>query len=128
MNQLTSKQLEIANMIAAGKRPGQIARELGVRGPTVSVHLREIMKKLGVTDKEMIKDALQGRFVSEGHVPKPAPEQPAVSALVPLQAGDRVRHFLLDYCFAEHEIDSFYTALVNVAATSMLFPVPVSDA
>jgi DNA-binding NarL/FixJ family response regulator len=45
---LTSRELEIARLVAAGLRNKQIAHETGMAEPTVKMHLHNIFQKLGI--------------------------------------------------------------------------------
>jgi DNA-binding NarL/FixJ family response regulator len=48
---LTQRQVEVVNLLAAGKSTREVARALGVSPRTVQVHVGAIMKRLGVTSR-----------------------------------------------------------------------------
>lgn len=71
---LTSRQVEILRLVAAGSTNNEIAQRLWVTEQTVKFHLRNIFRKLGVTNRtEASHVAHVTGLVSEG---------PAVSAAV----------------------------------------------
>ncbi len=48
---MTSRQREVLSCLRLGKSNKQIARELGMQEATVKVHIRQIMRKLGVANR-----------------------------------------------------------------------------
>lgn len=48
LNQLTARQLEVMRLLAAGRRPGEIAVVLSISPQTVRTHLQNMMTTLGV--------------------------------------------------------------------------------
>ncbi|HET6215334.1 MAG TPA: helix-turn-helix transcriptional regulator [Micromonosporaceae bacterium] len=48
---LTPRQLEVLNLVAAGKSNAQIGKHLFISENTVKVHLRLIMKRLGARNR-----------------------------------------------------------------------------
>ena len=49
--QLTARELEVVTLVAAGRSNGQIARQLFISTKTVSVHVSNILAKLGVASR-----------------------------------------------------------------------------
>ena len=48
---LTSRELEVLRLVADGRSNGQIAEELFISRKTASVHVSNILAKLGVTSR-----------------------------------------------------------------------------
>lgn len=70
---MTSRQREVLSCLRLGKSNKQIARELGMQEATVKVHIRQIMRKLGVANRTQA--ALQA-----AQLPEAVPSEPTVSA------------------------------------------------
>lgn len=51
---LTARELEVAQLIAAGLTNDEISRELQVSGWTVKTHVRHILTKLGARDRVQV--------------------------------------------------------------------------
>ncbi len=66
---LTARELEVLQRLAAGRRNSEIARELSVSENTVEFHIRHVLQKLGVRSRA--EAVLQAR--RQGLVP---PEPP----------------------------------------------------
>jgi DNA-binding NarL/FixJ family response regulator len=49
--QLTSRQLDVLALLRQGKSNKMIARDLGMREATVKVHVRQILRKLGASNR-----------------------------------------------------------------------------
>ena len=52
---LSDRELAVFSLIAAERRPGQIAKELGISRKTVETHFEHIKSKLGYADAEALK-------------------------------------------------------------------------
>src|SRR5262249_29994087 len=64
---LTPRQCEIAVMLADGKSNKEIARELKVLEGTVKLHVKEILRKLGVRNRtEAVLAAARAGYLSRG--------------------------------------------------------------
>lgn len=63
---LTAREAEIARLVAARKSNKAVARELSISPRTVSTHLSNIYKKLGVESRGALSD-----LVREGRLPPP---------------------------------------------------------
>ena len=63
---LTAREREIAELVAAGLRNRQIAERLVVSPRTPEQHIRNIMKKLGVSSREAIVQIVGGGRSSAG--------------------------------------------------------------
>ena len=48
---LTSREMEVLQLVAAGNSNKRIARALAIGGETAKTHLRNILKKLGARDR-----------------------------------------------------------------------------
>src|SRR4051812_18758971 len=48
---LTAREVEVLRLVAAGRSNGQIAEQLFISTKTVSVHVTNLMAKLGVTNR-----------------------------------------------------------------------------
>jgi DNA-binding NarL/FixJ family response regulator len=48
---LTSRQYEVLRLLQEGQSNKRIARTLGLRESTIKVHVRQIMRKLGVANR-----------------------------------------------------------------------------
>ena len=55
MDALSDRELAVFSLIAAGHRPGEIAKELGISRKTVESHSEHIKLKLGYPDAEALK-------------------------------------------------------------------------
>jgi DNA-binding NarL/FixJ family response regulator len=67
---LTSRQLEILRLVAAGSTNSDIAQRLWVTEQTVKFHLRNIFRKLGVANRtEASHVAHVNGLVSDGPTP-----------------------------------------------------------
>jgi DNA-binding NarL/FixJ family response regulator len=51
IDQLTPRQLDVLNLLAAGKSNKEIARELAISDLTVKVHMTTVLRKLGVSTR-----------------------------------------------------------------------------
>jgi len=61
---LSDRELQVMNMIARGKRLGEIAHELSISVKTVSTYRSRVLEKLGIqTNGEMIRYALEHHLV-----------------------------------------------------------------
>ncbi len=62
---LTSRELEVLERIAAGRRNKNIAQDLGVGEETVKMHVKNILAKLGASDRtHAVTIAIQRGFIS----------------------------------------------------------------
>ena len=48
---LTSREIEVMKLVAAGRRDKEIALALAISSQTVRVHMKNIFAKLGVSDR-----------------------------------------------------------------------------
>jgi len=60
---LTLRELEIAELAAAGLSNKQVGRRLFLSDRTVSAHLYHVFPKLGITSRAALRDALNARRV-----------------------------------------------------------------
>ena len=74
---LTSQELQIARLAAAGLSNKEIARRLYLSSRTVGGHLYRVFPKLGITSRAALRDALQG-VVAAGN--DPAQEVPPLAS------------------------------------------------
>ena len=73
-DKLTSRQREIVAMLAEGKSNKEIAREAKVLEGTVKLHVRGILRKLGVKNRtEAVLAAARGGYLSNGALGMEAP-------------------------------------------------------
>ncbi len=64
---LTKREVEVLRLLARGYSNARIAQELGIRGPTVRFHLRNIYDKTGLQSRtEAVAWAIQQGLVDEG--------------------------------------------------------------
>ena len=61
---LTERQREVLNLLTEGKSNKEIARALELSPNTVKIHVRDVLKTLGVNNRT--KAALRGRIPAEG--------------------------------------------------------------
>ncbi|UAB78932.1 helix-turn-helix transcriptional regulator [Erythrobacter sp. SCSIO 43205] len=52
LQNLSSRELEVANWLASGLKSNEISLKLGISGRTVETHTRSIFRKLGFTKRE----------------------------------------------------------------------------
>jgi DNA-binding NarL/FixJ family response regulator len=52
---LSDRELAVFSLIAAGHRPGEIAKELGISRKTIQTHCEHIKQKLGYSNAEELK-------------------------------------------------------------------------
>ncbi len=57
---LTVRELEIAEMVAAGKHNGEIAQELHLSPHTVGTHVKHIYAKLGINSRVQLVHWMRG--------------------------------------------------------------------
>ena len=69
---LTPRQQEVLGLLCEGLSNKRICRELAIANPTVKVHVRDILRKLGVSSRLQAVVAAHNR----GLVPKLLPEEP----------------------------------------------------
>ena len=60
---LTERQLQVAGLLKGGLSNKMIARELGMTEATVKVHVRQIMRKLGVNNRTQVAISISSHFV-----------------------------------------------------------------
>ena len=70
---LSSRELEIARMIAEGHTTKTVAAVLDISSWTVSTHLRRVFAKLGVASRA----AMVAQLIDEGALSLPAEKAPA---------------------------------------------------
>ncbi len=64
---LTEREVEVLRLLARGYSNAHIAQELGISGPTVRFHLRNIYDKTGLQSRtEAVAWAIQQGLVDEG--------------------------------------------------------------
>src|SRR5690606_16996659 len=64
---LTSRELQILRLLAAGQRNSEIATELGVTVKTVEYHITHVLAKLGVRSRaEAVRQAQQRGILLPG--------------------------------------------------------------
>jgi DNA-binding CsgD family transcriptional regulator len=64
---LTGRELQILRQLAAGRRNGEIAVELGVTVKTVEYHITHVLAKLGVRSRaEAVRQAQQRGILLPG--------------------------------------------------------------
>jgi DNA-binding NarL/FixJ family response regulator len=77
---LTLRELEIAELAAAGLSNKQIGRRLFLSHRTVGAHLYRRFPKLGITSRAALRDALNARHVeTERNAARPPPRRPAIA-------------------------------------------------
>jgi DNA-binding NarL/FixJ family response regulator len=77
---LTLRELEIAELAAAGLSNKQIGRRLFLSDRTVSAHLYHVFPKLGITSRAALRDALNARRVeTERNAARPPPGRPVIA-------------------------------------------------
>lgn len=54
---LSPREAEVAELVATGFRNKQISRRLEIKLPTVKSHVRNILKKLQLDQRDMLKQA-----------------------------------------------------------------------
>ena len=52
---LSDRELAVFSLIAAGHRPGEIAKELGISRKTIQTHCEHIKQKLGYSNAKELK-------------------------------------------------------------------------
>jgi DNA-binding CsgD family transcriptional regulator len=57
---LTPSELRVARLASAGQSNRSIAQGLFITTPTVKGHLSRVYRKLGITAREQLADALEG--------------------------------------------------------------------
>ena len=85
--QLTLRQLDVFALLRQGKSNKMIARELGMREATVKVHVRQIMRKLGASNRtqaalcgiDTLSDSLQHESLIDEGLPLAIEANPAES-------------------------------------------------
>jgi two-component system, NarL family, response regulator YdfI len=66
---LTSREMQILRGAAKGHTTKRLAKDLGLRSPSVETHLRNIYKKLGASNKgEAVSAALRAGIIAVGDV------------------------------------------------------------
>jgi two-component system nitrate/nitrite response regulator NarL len=86
---LTSRQCEVLRLLQEGQSNKLIARTLGLRESTIKVHVRQIMRRLGVSNRTQA--ALTSiRLPVEDAVAPPPPPPPHHDAEAACGAGDRL--------------------------------------
>ncbi len=55
LDSLSDRELAVFSLIAAGRRPGEIAKELGISRKTIETHCEHIKQKLGYANAEELK-------------------------------------------------------------------------
>lgn len=63
---LTRREEAILNLLLAGKTRSEIARELVVSDNTVKTHIRNLYRKMGVSGKDELADAMVERCGNAG--------------------------------------------------------------
>jgi DNA-binding NarL/FixJ family response regulator len=65
---MTRRELEVLGLLAEGRRPADIARELFISTKTVATHIHRILSKLGVhTQAQAVATAYRERLVRQPH-------------------------------------------------------------
>jgi DNA-binding NarL/FixJ family response regulator len=55
LDALSDRELAVFSLIAAARRPGEIAKELGISRKTVTTHFEHIKQKMGYANAEELK-------------------------------------------------------------------------
>jgi DNA-binding NarL/FixJ family response regulator len=79
LDALSDRQLAVFSLVAAGRRPGEIAKELGISRKTVTTHFEHIKQKLGYANAEELKHGAR-ELLGAGEVHARRPTQPQHSA------------------------------------------------
>src|SRR5207237_10201917 len=62
---LTSREMQVLRGVAKGHTTKRLARDLGLRAPSIETHLRNIFKKLGATNRgEAVSAALRAGVIT----------------------------------------------------------------
>jgi DNA-binding NarL/FixJ family response regulator len=74
---LTSRELDVFSMIAAGMSNGEIAANLHLSPGTVKIHVGRILAKLGLRDRvQAVVLAYESTLVVPGTTPQNSPRRP----------------------------------------------------
>ena len=64
---LTSREMQVLRGVAKGHTTKRLAKDLGLRSPSIETHLRNIFKKLGATNRgEAVSAALRAGIITLG--------------------------------------------------------------
>jgi DNA-binding NarL/FixJ family response regulator len=87
LDALSDRQLAVFSMIAAGRRAGEIAKELGISCKTVTTHFEHIKHKMGYANAEELKHGAR-ELLGSGEVHACAPRNGEMArSRVPLSHG-----------------------------------------
>ena len=73
LDALSDRELAVFSLIAAGRRPGELAKELGISRKTVTTHFEHIKQKMGYTNADELKHGARKLLgAGEVHARRPA--------------------------------------------------------
>ena len=95
-NGLTQRQTQVIELLQLGKSNKLIARELGMQEATVKVHVRQIMRKLGVANRTQAALQVRDRLGLNGDAKddhRAPPTLPPAAMAVPARIASPRRYF-----------------------------------
>ena len=73
LDALSDRELAVFSLIAAGRRPGELAKELGISSKTVTTHFEHIKQKMGYANADELRHGARELLgAGEVHARRPA--------------------------------------------------------